>query len=455
MSPVPHTSIRRRRPQGAPAVYLAIVVAIVASLGLLSGCGGDASSEDAAADSTAAPAGGDEAAAAETSDEGDEEESDRPSRERATTVNVAEVIRGDLVLPVVAEGTIRAPRSTEIRTEIKGRVEKLLIAEGTRVSAGDVLARLDAREHRVAYDEARSAYLEKLSRLAVEERRLDPPPGAAAVESTLEDQIAALEREEARGSISRAERLEREVALQLDALEQGAYRSDVIAARSGIASAHAAMERAALDLERTRIRAPFDGVVSDITVSEGEQVTANQRVAKLVDDVRVEAEVGVLESDLGGLAVGRPVLLEVPALGDTLLVTLDVLSPEVDPATRTCRVLMRLDGSGRVRPGMFVRAYIAGDVVEDCLIVPHEAVLTRDGRPLVFKVDDERAKWTYVELGRGNDYLVEIRNVLRGGSLTPGDQVIVSGHLTLAHDAKVRVRRTITPHDPWSLEAEK
>jgi hypothetical protein len=81
--------------------------------------------------------------------------------------------------------------------------------------------------------------------------------------------------------------------------------------------------------------------------------------------------------------------------------------------------------------------------------VPREAVLMRDGRPLVFKVEGDRAKWLYVELGESNDHLVEITSVLQGGALDPDDRVVVSDHLTLAHDAKIKVRKTVTAGDPW------
>ena len=102
-----------------------------------------------------------------------------------------------------------------------------------------------------------------------------------------------------------------------------------------------------------------------------------------------------------------------------------------------------------MRPGMFARALIAGERFEDRLLVPREAILTRDDRPLVFKVDGDRAKWLYVTLGENNDHLVEITSVLQGGTLEPGDRVIVSDHLTLAHDAKIKVRRTLPLNDPW------
>jgi multidrug efflux pump subunit AcrA (membrane-fusion protein) len=98
---------------------------------------------------------------------------------------------------------------------------------------------------------------------------------------------------------------------------------------------------------------------------------------------------------------------------------------------------------------MFVRAIIAGETFRDRLLVPREAILTRDGRPLLFKVEDKRAKWLYVELGEQNDNLVEITKVLQGGALQPGDKVIVTDHLTLTHDALVKVKKTLHHGDPW------
>ncbi len=98
---------------------------------------------------------------------------------------------------------------------------------------------------------------------------------------------------------------------------------------------------------------------------------------------------------------------------------------------------------------MFVRAWIAGEVLADRLLVPRQAIVTRDGRPVLFRVEDDRAKWVYVQLGRQNDQLVEIARVDQGGPLDPGSQIIVSNHLTMTHDAKIRVRETIEVPDLW------
>lgn len=367
-------------------------------------------------------------------------------RERTTSVDAAVVVRGDLVVPVVAEGTVRALHSAQIKTEISGRIERLYAKNGQRLRDGQLLLKLDAREYEAAVEEARSRYLQALSVLAVEEDSLGTPDPS----TDLQTRMRELEKLEARGSITREERLSREISLQVEALRGGAFRGDMAAARSGVTAAWAALERARLNLERTEIRAPFDGVVSGLELSQGEQTAAGQLVCTLVDDLDLEAVVGVLEADIGHVEVGRPALLAVPALGDTFHVTIDVVSPEFDRTSRTCDVRIRLpDTGGRVKPGMFGRAMIAGETLEGRLLVSKEAILTRDARPLLFKIDGDRAAWLYVELGRQNDEVVEIVRVLQGGSLSEGDLVVVSNHLTLSHDAKVEVKRTVPLRDPW------
>jgi len=381
--------------------------------------------------------------------DGEESEEDTPKRrERATTVVAAAVERGELVLPIVAEGTIRARNEAEVRFEIGGRIARILVEEGQRVRRGQRLALLDDREYQVAKEEAHTRYLEALGRLAVEDEGIQ---GDAAEAERIREQQAALEAQARRGEITEEERRLKEIELGVAGVRGGAYRRELLEVRSGLATARADEARAALNLERTVLVAPFAGVVSGVTLDAGEWVQAGTTFCTVTDDVDIEAEVGVLESDLGALEVGRPALLEVPALGRTIPVQVDVVSPSIDTESRTCTVLLRLRSEdGRVKPGMFVRASIAGQMVPDQILVPREAILTRDGRPLVFKVEEDRSKWLYVTLGPRNDNLVAIERVLQGGPLEPGDEVVVDNHLTLTHDAKIRVKETRTLSDPWA-----
>jgi RND family efflux transporter MFP subunit len=377
----------------------------------------------------------------------DEDKDDKkPKREKATSVEASLALRADLVKPVVAEGTFRARHSAEIRAEIGGKVTRSSAQDGQAVKRGQLLAKIDDREYQVAEAEARADYLQALSLLAIEDDDLKFKEMA----ETIRDEFADLERLERQGKISRQERYAREVELDVKALKEGKFRLEIAAARSGVSKARAALERARLNLEHTEIRAPFDGVITGFTLTVGQQLNVGEVICNIVDNVNIEAEVGVLEADLAHIEEGRPTLLVVPALGETLRVQVDVVSPQFDRESRTCQVLLRVKNEdGRLRPGMFVRALIAGETFDQRLLVPRAAILTRDGRPLLFKVEDNRAKWLYVQVGASNDNLIEIERVIQGGSLEPGDKVVVSNHLTLAHDASIRVTRTVPSGDPW------
>ena len=424
---------------------------VVALLGFpLIGCGsgGTADGADSTQAASSDESGGDKADGSASADStAEKSKKKKKPRERTTSVNVAEAYRGDLIIPVIAEGTVRARHSTEIRTQIAGPIVKTHAREGQALRKGQLIVKLDDREYEVAAEEARASYVRAISLLAIEEESFDVPDRP----TELQTQIEELQRLEKKGVITREERLAREIALDVAAVKDGHYRLDILASRSGVATARAALERARINLERTEIRAPFSGVVTGLLLSDGEHVTIGQMICTLVNNTDLEAEVGVLESDIGFLDIGRTALLTIPALHDTLDVTVDVISPRFDRDSRTCQVLLRLkNAGGKIRPGMYVRAIISGQRFPNRLLVPKEAILTRDGRPLLFKVEDKRAKWVYLQLGRQNDDVVEVDQVLQGGSLSPGDRVIINNHLTLSHDAKVKVKKTVPVRDPWS-----
>jgi len=419
---------------------LTVLTAALLAVLLLAGCFGS-EGDPAEADSTATA----EAAADSTADG----EAKKPKKEKAIKVNVAEVRNGNLVLPVFADGAIRTPRSVVIKTRVGGQLMDVLVRDGDRVRKGQVLGRIDSREYEIALEESRYKHLQALSQMAAE---ADTFTVNHAAMSDFTNQRDDLDRLVKAGTITREEYSNRILETEMDALQQGAFREAVFQQRTGLAEARMAEERARLNLEYTEIRSPFSGVVQGLTMVQGEMLSANVAVCTIFNNDNLEAVLNVLEGDLGNLSAGRPVLLAVPATHDTLQAIVDVISPTLDEATRTCEVIVRFENTtDRFRPGMFVRAQIAGWVFTDRLLVPKSALLVRDNRPLVFKKDDDRAKWLYVDTGLENDDWVEILKVHSGGSLTPGDEIIVSDHLTLAHEAKIKVRKRVTAVDRWSF----
>ncbi len=431
----------------SPAAARVRAAAALLSLLLVAGCfgqGGDGAAADstgAAQDTTQAAAGGDE-----------DEDGDDAKQEKAIRVNVGGVRQGDLVLPVYADGAIRTPQSVNIKTKVGGELLEVRVRDGDRVRKGQLLARIDPREYQIALEESRYRHLQALSQMAAEADTFTVNHAAVKEFTDARDELEALWK---KGTITREEYQNRLLEAEMSALQDGAFREAVFEQRTGLADARMAEERAKLNLEYTEIRAPFAGIVQGLAMVQGEIVSVNTPVCMIYNNDQLEAAVNVLEADLGHLAEGRPVLLAVAATGDTMQTTVSVISPTLDEGSRTCEVLIRFaNENGRFRPGMFVRAQIAGVVFRDKLMVPKSAVLIRDNRPLVFKRQDDRAQWLYVTTGLENDEWVEITQVHSGGSLAPGDNVVVSDHLTLAHEAKIKVRKTIEPTDRWDFAAE-
>ena len=416
---------------------IGVAAATVMALFLLSGCSGSGT-DGTAADSTAA---------ADTTGSG--KPAKKPRKEKAIKVNVSAVRRGDLVLPVYADGTIRTPKSVMVKTKVGGELMSVLVQDGDLVKKGQILARIDPREYEIALEESRFRHLQALSQMAAEADTFSVNHEAVADFTSGRDELDRLLK---RGTITRDEYRNRILELEMHALQRGAFREAVFQQRTGLADARMAEERARLNLEFTDIRAPFAGIVQGLSVVTGEIVSVGASVCTIYNNDRLEAVLNVLEADLGNLRQGRPVLLAVPATGDTLRAAVDVISPVLDQATRTIEVIVRFENPHRrYRPGMFVRAQIAGWVYHDRLMVPKDSILIRDNRTLVFKKVENRAKWLYVDTGLENDEWVEILGVHSGGSLAPGDLVVVSDHLTLAHEALIKVRKTIPGIDRWSF----
>jgi len=158
--------------------------------------------------------------------------------------------------------------------------------------------------------------------------------------------------------------------------------------------------------------------------------------------------VNVLESEVGAIEVGRDTEVRFAAFaGEVFAGRVVTINPMVDEASHTTRVTVLLDNPGaRILPGMYAEVRIAGRLYEDRVFVPRDAIVERDRRDVVFVFEPEkegsdtgRAKWRYVTTGLENDRFVEIVPSEETEMVAEGEIVLVDGHTTLAHDARVKV----------------
>ena len=355
-------------------------------------------------------------------------------------VKAVPIVRGDLVIRLTSPGEAFAGKRAVIKAEVSGALKEVSAEEGKAVAAGTVLARVDDRTYALRLESAEAERLKRLSEMLVENRFGDVVKKAdAALEKRLGNSASILDAAAARyaaGAIGREEfdriRKDHETLL----IEAGLKRDEVQAASKGLTQAEVEVAVARLDLERTRVRAPFSGVLTGIKVSIGETVSGGQDLMTLVDVRDIHVEARVLESEIGRMKPGREADIRFSAYpGKAFKGWARAVSPVVEPGDRTCAVHVTIDNAaGEIKPGMHAEVEVAAEIYEGRVLVPQEAILVRGGRKLVFVVEAGRAKWRYVTTGLENERYVEI---MEGAK--EGEPVIVEGHLFLAHDAKVTI----------------
>jgi len=342
---------------------------------------------------------------------------------------------------ITATGRARARREAKIIPHISGLVTEVLVRDGLRVQKDQVLFRLDEREYRIALREAEDRLLEHQIEYNI--MKAGPTPDTV-MDDAMQELLTELENNyrDAQQQYERGEIGERELThIRREYETTYTYltsrREEVIANKSGLSQSEQAYERAKLNLSYTTIRAPFDGYVANIDVQDGMMVQTGQEYLHVVDLFTIHIEVGVIESELIHIREGSRVYAQLPALGKQRFEgNVHTISPFIDPETRTARVTVAIPNpDGHIKAGMFANVEIVTEELPDALVVPRDAVLVRDQRELVFRIENSIAKWHYVTTGSRNQEYVQI---LEG--ISTGDTVAVGGHHTLAHDARVRVR---------------
>lgn len=316
---------------------------------------------------------------------------------------VGQAVRvGDLILSVVTTAQVRSDGVAMLKSETVGPISAVNVRPGQSVTQGQVLVAVDPRELDLAVDKAQAD---------LEDAKLK------LLDNIVPDSIVS-------GKAVTGERL----------------RSAEI--RAGMDRARASLDEAKLRRERASITAPFNGVVEEMKVSVGERLSQGQEVAKIVDLRNLRIEASVLEHDLPFIKIGGDATITAAAFADKpIRGRVAAILPLVDSTTRAGRAVIRATGNGVLRPGMYADVRLEATRLPNRTIVPASAVIERDGRPLVFVVKGGRAQWVYIFPGRTNGFETEVLADSSTGQIpvAAGDTVLVEGHLTLTHDAPVRL----------------
>ena len=371
----------------------------------------------------------------ETIKEGSDEVSDAPVSIRTMTAH-----RGDLKMKLKSPGEAFTREKIIVKAEVSGRIKNLNIEEGQHVKKGDLLMELDNRQYQLDLENARASYLQKLSELLMEQK-FSQNQESESEQNRPELDKAKKEFDEAnslfaKGLISADEFENASKKYEMVLIESGELQGEIREAAKGVTQADIQVKKAQMDLEKTKISAPFSGIICDIQVAPQEHVSNAQELFTLVNIDQIQVHAKVLESEVGKMKTGREVTLSFSAHPEKdFKGTVKSISPIIDPEDRTCKVVVVMRNPDEViKPGMHAEVEIITDIYEDRLLIPQEAILLRGGRKLAFVVEGELAKWRYLELGLENEDYAEVID-----GVQEGEEVAVEGHFTLAHDARIRV----------------
>ncbi len=273
-------------------------------------------------------------------------ESEESAQDTAVPVETSVSRRDEIVASYTGTASLEPEGQAQVVAKASGVVQSVLVEEGDKVRAGQILATLDPERPRLA----------------------------------LKQSEASLKRLE--NDASRAQEMFKRKLLSAEASDR---------AKFDMQSQRAAYEMARLELSYTQVAAPISGTVSMRMVKPGNFMTINQAVFMIDDFDPLLAVLNVPERELRLLKPSMKVAMQVDALpGRTFEGVIARVSPVVDSKTGTLRVTAEFhDETGTLKSGMFGRLTVVYDTKTDALVVPREALADEDGETFVYVVEKD------------------------------------------------------------------
>jgi membrane fusion protein, multidrug efflux system len=287
-------------------------------------------------------------------------------------------------------GSIEANEQIQIRPQVSGVVQSISFNEGSKVSKGQVLVKVDDSELRAQLAQAQT----RQSLAAENERRA-------------------------------------ELLLKKEAISREEY--DV--ARADLKSAQAQSQLIQAQLAKTTIRAPFSGRIGLRNISEGSFISPETVIANLVNTDPLKITFSVPEKYAGQVKENTTLNFTVAGSAKKYTATVYAIEPGIEASSRTLQLRARAsNGDGSLMPGSFANIELPLTVIEDALLVPTEAVIPVQNGKKVFIAKDGKAKETMIETETRTE-----KDVLVTSGLQPGDTVLTTGIMMLKEGSPVKV----------------
>jgi RND family efflux transporter, MFP subunit len=335
-------------------------------------------------------------------------------------------------LPLILSGVLTAGQTASISSQITGQVVQLGFAAGDVVKEGDLLVQLDTKS------------LE--GQLLAAQASLQSAQAAAAA-SNNQSYLAKISLDAAQKNYDRVKQLYdagAASALQMEDAQdklntaskqyENASGPALDQAQAAINSAAANIKGYEIQIAKSSITSPINGIISSQSVNVGEVVSVGVPVISIIDNSQLKLKCTVGQDDLSLLSHGQSVQIAVDGYPNLDLTgTITSVGPMAVSTGEVFPVEITLDNDGNLMTGMSAHATLVTKV--QGIIVPASAVVQNDGETVVFVTDGQQASKRIVKTGLKNDTFIQI---LEG--LNEGDQVIVSNAGALADNTRVKIQ---------------
>ncbi|MCK7556215.1 efflux RND transporter periplasmic adaptor subunit [Chitinophaga sedimenti] len=335
------------------------------------------------------------------------EESGEARLPRSTTAPVSVTVVTASQQPfyhtIRTNGKLVPLREQTIISETSGSMVSLRVKAGTVVAAGAIIAQIDDRPIRLRLERAHQLQFNG--------------------QKEYESQLLGYENLLKNKSTAQADTIKTKLRIS-----------------SGLAIAEQDIREAQYELSKTIIRAPFSGMVADVAVQQGQYIKAGQDLMKVYHPGQLLVNIRILESEIGLLHIGTPAsCIPVSDPQTHYPATVQEINPYV-AENGMVNLKLLVAGSSKLFPGM--NCSIEVRILSDkSLVVPKEAVVTRNGKKVVFTLKGDVAVWNYVETGSENG-----KEIVLLTGISPGDKVITSNNQQLTQDTPVRDTTLVRRH---------
>ncbi len=322
-----------------------------------------------------------------------EEIARRSSRPEAVLVKTVKLEPSVFYHELISNGKVHASQKAVVPFKVNGIIKELLIRNGQKVEAGDLLAVIEDFEYQSQLETAKQTF--------------------AKAEINFKDELYSK-------------------YVTYDTSELSHEKVKTTRTRSGLDDAITALKLSEYKLSNTRIHAPIRGVVANLEALQWNPSQDYKNLCTIINDQDMEVEFPVIESEFSFLNKGMPVGI-IPFINDSTFISgrITQINPQVDE-TGMIKIKAELRNNGLLIDGMNVKVVIRKPV-SGRLVVPKEALVIRQGKDVIFVRQDTLAIWKYVTVEAENSTSVSIKE-----GLEPGDLVIVSGNVNLAHETVVK-----------------